>query len=95
MNEIIPSSSITSLEKRPSLIKTIAKIIPAIFSVNKITPKKIKDNESSVDISNDMTTYIRCLFHDFRGPLNNISLGVDVLLDSIDNHSDNFSVLKI
>ena len=94
MNEIIPTSSVTSLEKRPSLIKTIAKIIPTIFNKNKITPKKIKDYESSVDISNDMTTYIRCLFHDFRGPLNNISLGVDVLLDSIDKHSDNISVLK-
>ena len=94
MNEIIPVSSVTSFEKKPSLIKTITKIIPAIFNKNKITPKKIKDNESSVDISNDMTTYIRCLFHDFRGPLNNISLGVEVLLDSVDKHSDNFSVLK-
>jgi signal transduction histidine kinase len=93
MNEIIPVTNLVAI-KRPSLINTIAKIIPAIFNKNKITSKKIKDDELSVDISGDNTTYIKCLFHDFRGPLNNISLGVDVLLDSIDKHSDNFSVLK-
>ena len=78
-----------------SLLENITQIIPAIFNKKKITPKKVRHSESSsVEISNDMTTYIRCLFHDFRGPLNNISLGVDILLDSVDKRSDNFNVLK-
>ena len=38
------------------------------------------NNETdSVEMAYDITTYIRCLFHDFRGPLNNISMGLDVL----------------
>ena len=59
-----------------------------------ITGKQIipflKREESTVDISNDLTTYIRCLFHDFRGPLNNISMAVDVLLGSTTNKSQDF-----
>ena len=60
----------------------------------KITPNENEANESSVDISNDVTTYIRCLFHDFRGPLNNISMAVDVLLGSVDKQSQDFDILK-
>ena len=104
MNEIIQVASVISYEKKKltyhpifsiqKCINNITSIIPALCNRNKITPNNVKNNDSSVEISNDMTTYIRCLFHDFRGPLNNISLGVDVLLESIDNYSDNFGVLQ-
>jgi len=55
----------------------------------------MENDQSSVDISNDITTYIRCLFHDFRGPLNNISMAVDVLLGSTDKKSQDYETLKI
>ena len=46
---------------------------------------KLKSEAESIDIAYDITTYIRCLFHDFRGPLNNISMGIDVLSQMISN----------
>ena len=46
---------------------------------------KPKSENESIDIVYDITTYIRCLFHDFRGPLNNISMGIDVLSQTISN----------
>ena len=48
------------------------------FQKKRVQP--LKTTVSSADISNDLTTYIRALFHDFRGPLNNISLSVDYLM---------------
>ena len=46
---------------------------------------KPKSEAESIDVVYDITTYIRCLFHDFRGPLNNISMGIDVLSQMISN----------
>ena len=59
-----------------------------------IAPSKKADNESSIDMSNDITTYIRCLFHDFRGPLNNISMAVDVLLGDTTQKSQDIETLQ-
>ena len=42
----------------------------------------------------DITTYIRCIFHDFRGPLNNISLGTEDLLNTIDKNSEEFTTVE-
>ena len=53
----------------------------------------VKSTDLSLDLSLDLTTYIRCIFHDFRGPLNNISLGIDVLLDN-NNDKTNSEILK-
>lgn len=41
--------------------------------------KRVQPVKNAV-MPNDLTTYIRALFHDFRGPLNNISLSVDSLM---------------
>jgi CheY-like chemotaxis protein len=88
-------------------------------SCNKIRPENIiKDNGPSIqskssldnyDVTSkkkheEIITHIRCLFHDFRGPLNNISMGIDVLNNLVltktfdDNfiheHSDMITHLK-
>jgi signal transduction histidine kinase/CheY-like chemotaxis protein len=57
----------------------------------KIHPQKSMNHH---DISDDITTYIRCIFHDFRGPLNNISLGTEILMSSISTESEEFSTAK-
>ena len=49
---------------------------------------------SNLDITNDMTTYIRSLFHDFRGPLNNISLGIDTMLQRSVLETDDYDTIK-
>ena len=59
-----------------------------------IAPSEKADSESSIDMSNDITTYIRCLFHDFRGPLNNISMAVDVLLGDTTQKSQDIETLQ-
>jgi CheY-like chemotaxis protein len=64
-----------------------------LFTGKQITPI-LESNDSIVDISDDLTTYIRCLFHDFRGPLNNISMAVDVLLGTINIKPQDFEILK-
>ena len=95
MNEIIPATSIratsnTGCDNKTSLLNSIL----AFFCKKKVSPRVEKDNESSVEINNDMTTYIRCLFHDFRGPLNNISLGIEVLLEDNKIHKESVDVLN-
>lgn len=42
---------------------------------------KIMNAEIKKDDTTEIMTYIRCLFHDFRSPLNNISMGIDILDD--------------
>jgi nitrogen-specific signal transduction histidine kinase/DNA-binding NarL/FixJ family response regulator len=40
---------------------------------------KMVDIEVKKDDKTEIMTFIRCLFHDFRSPLNNISLGINIL----------------
>lgn len=46
--------------------------------------------------NNRLTTYIRCIFHDFRGPLNNITLSTDILLnsDQVKSDNENYELIK-
>lgn len=72
-------------------------LINRIYNIvkrTKIAPQEKDAKESCIDVSDDITTYIRCLFHDFRGPLNNISMAVDVLLDSTTKTSSDFDTLQ-
>jgi len=99
MNEIIPATNIratnvTSCENKASLMNSIINSIPAFFCKKKVSPQVGRDNESLVEINNDLTTYIRCLFHDFRGPLNNISLGIEVLLEDNKIHRESVDILN-
>ena len=57
------------------------------FNITNIPPKIVPQN------NNDLTTYIRCLFHDLRGPLNNIFLGIDVVMNNIPKNSENYHLL--
>ena len=59
------------------------------ISPNKILPEP----EPEPSQNHELTTYIRCLFHDLRGPLNNICLGIDVVMSSIPQDSDNHELL--
>jgi CheY-like chemotaxis protein len=61
------------------------------FKSKKVLPRTPSEKDAS---SVDITTYIRCLFHDFRGPLNNISLGIDVLMESEDRETEQYNILK-
>jgi CheY-like chemotaxis protein len=54
--------------------------------VRKIKPESEQNND-------DFTTYIRCLFHDLRGPLNNIFLGIDIVMNSIPKNTENYELL--
>jgi CheY-like chemotaxis protein len=49
---------------------------------------------ANTDTIYDITTFIRCLFHDFRGPLNNIFLGIDLLSQSIEKNAENTELIK-
>jgi len=65
--------------------------------VNMFKPKTKIQPQRSIshhDISDDITTYIRCIFHDFRGPLNNISLGTEILMSAVDRNSEEYSTAK-
>jgi nitrogen-specific signal transduction histidine kinase len=94
-------TSITSRIKR--YIKEDKKVKPEVFESikynSRVLSEKSVKNESSKTSStiidtNDITTFIRCLFHDFRGSLNNIFLGIDLLSQSIENNDENRELLK-
>jgi CheY-like chemotaxis protein len=72
----------------------IAKILNMIMPSKKISPSVHKTSKNSSDISDDIIIYIRGLFHDLRGPLNNISMAVDVMLDSSTNVSKDYDTLQ-
>jgi CheY-like chemotaxis protein/anti-sigma regulatory factor (Ser/Thr protein kinase) len=65
------------------------------FKRAKVNPV-IEESKISYESHNKITTYIRCIFHDFRGPLNNITLSSDVLLNSdhINKNSDDYQLIK-
>jgi CheY-like chemotaxis protein len=84
MEEIMPAEEI---EKHYSIKKWFGNILN-----KKVTP--IGKSKSNIDITSDMTTYIRSLFHDLRGPLNNISLGIDTLLQRFNEETDDYDTLK-
>jgi signal transduction histidine kinase len=69
----------------------LERIVNRFRSKSKIVPEK-SDNQR--DITNDFTTYIRCIFHDFRGPLNNISLGTEILLNTMNDSAEEYSIAK-
>ena len=85
-------------------IKPKTKIQPRGSSINHHdisddikTKTKIQSRGSSInhhDISDDITAYIRCIFHDFRGPLNNISLGTEILMSAVDRNSEEYSTAQ-
>lgn len=77
MNEIVPSEPVI----RPVIHGFLRRLLQK-FRYKNETVVPIKNDVSSVDITNDITTYIRCIFHDLRGPINNISLGTELLLES-------------
>jgi nitrogen-specific signal transduction histidine kinase/CheY-like chemotaxis protein len=79
-----------SASKYPNIIKSILNKC----KTKKIQPQSPVSQSSNMNTTDDITTYIRCIFHDFRGPLNNISLGTEVLLNSIKNDSDEFATAK-
>jgi len=56
--------------------------------------KKVKPEDNISQDDNMTVTYIRCLFHDFRGPLNNISLGIDIIKETMDETSENYEVIN-
>jgi hypothetical protein len=72
----------------PEHSRLISKLIDKITGSVKI-PGNMHDihKNPDTDLVYDITTYIRCLFHDFRGPINNIVMGMDVLLELI-KHND-------
>ena len=43
---------------------------------------------------NDISTFIRCLFHDFRCPFNNISLGIDLLFHNMPQTEENNDIIS-
>jgi CheY-like chemotaxis protein len=55
----------------------------AIFSRNIIKVKPDNTDKIIENKNKEITTYIRSLFHDIRIPLNNLSLGIDVLNEII------------
>jgi signal transduction histidine kinase len=57
-------------------------------------PRKNSKIVCVVDATTDTTTYMKCLFHDFRGPLNNIMMATDVLEDSKNFDQENKEVVK-
>jgi CheY-like chemotaxis protein len=67
------------------------KILKIISGLN--TTKKILPEENIDKMSTDLTTYIRCLFHDLRGPLNNIFLGLEIVMNSMQQNSENYKTL--
>jgi len=67
-------------------------IINYFFNILKL-PNKILPSIAVKD-DHDLTTYIRCMFHDLRGPLNNIFLGIDVVMTTIPKNSENYEVLS-
>ena len=70
-------------------------IVPKfIKNIMNVDLEKIKKQDSLIEIPDNMTTYIRCLFHDLRGPLNNISMGIDILTDNIDNSHPDHTILQ-
>ena len=67
--------------------KLVDKIRGSINTTGNLHDIHKNPDTDSVDMVYDITTYIRCLFHDFRGPLNNIVMGMDVLSELI-THND-------
>jgi CheY-like chemotaxis protein len=61
--------------------------------MNKIITKK-KEKNDLMEIQNNINSYVRCLFHDLRGPLNNISLGIDVLIETFDKTHPDYKTLQ-
>ena len=99
MFSIIPSS--IGKSKNPETLNTsknpiiqFRTTLSTYFKTKKVLPENSKKDTSHIDITNDITTYIRCLFHDFRGPLNNITLGIELLLESENKESDKYNILK-
>jgi signal transduction histidine kinase len=43
---------------------------------------------------NNLLTAIKCLFHEFRGPLNNVTLGIDILSELIDKNNKNDEIIE-
>jgi CheY-like chemotaxis protein len=84
MNEIMPAKNVTKQT-------VVNKLLGNIFH-KKVSP--VVKTTSNLDITNDMTTYIRSLFHDLRGPLNNISLGIETLLQKSKEEDDDYEILK-
>ena len=68
-NDIIPESKQSNSYHNNSY--------PSNFS------SKFVESEIKKDDKDEIMTYIRCLFHDFRSPLNNISMGIDILDETI------------
>ena len=93
MEGIIPSN--TTCEQRSSTNSYFNKILRIIKFNKTLQVAPIKKAEYSLDNTNDITTYIRCVFHDLRGPINNISLGAEVLFSSLDKDSEEYNVLNI
>jgi len=101
MFSIIPSmhkkTTVEPLHRDSNLLHPLVRFRNNLFtcySKKRISPGISEREPSSFDIANDITTYIRCLFHDFRGPLNNISLGIDVLLESEGRDTEQHNILK-
>jgi len=94
-NSILPTispalsreNSINNPEKR-GLVRFLSKYLKP---KNKVKPQKKITYEN---FDNDTTSYIRCIFHDLRGPLNNITLGTESLFDSFNKDSVEYSTLS-
>jgi len=67
----------------------IANYLIKAFNTLNQSHKILPENENN----DDLTTYIRCMFHDLRGPLNNISLGIDIVMSTIPKNDDNSLIL--
>jgi len=63
------------------------------FSKKRVQPANLINSHPEKDNSENITTYVRSLFHDFRTPLNNISLSVDTLMYKVDAASEDYNEL--
>ena len=85
-------------------------IKPFIFNKKKHYLKGIKNQEqeqeqiknqnqntdglSTDSKNNEIMTYVRCLFHDFKGPLNNITMGIEIIEKTVDENNKNFEIVS-
>lgn len=65
--------------------------------INSINLRKLENNKINIENTDKIakfTTHVKCLFHDFRDPLNNITLGIDILETTIKSDNINYNILQ-
>lgn len=77
-------------------INNTARVVPGDPPRNEYNENVLSQHNSLKNASDkfDLMTFIRCLFHDLRGPLNNISLGIDILFCQVKSNEENAELFK-